>query len=143
MSDHDIRVGAEAVGKLTNDYPDAHAFFGDHESALAFAITISQPGWLAYESENCWIIAEDKGFGMREIHWFCPNGAKITVIRRLIQFIFDTTGAVMVAGAPVPGHMNALKTRVLCRAIGADLDGTTYVLSKSRFLTYNRANVKP
>lgn len=143
MSDPDIRVGAAAVGKLTNDYPDAHDFFGDHESALAFAITISQPGWLAYESENCWIIANDKGFGMREIHWFCPGGAKIAVIRRLIQFIFDTTGAVMVAGAPIPGHVNALKTKMLCRAIGAELDGTTYVLSKARFIAYNRANVNP
>mgnify|MGYP000125389767 CR=1 FL=1 len=143
MSEHDILIGAEAVGKLTNTYPNAHVFFGDHESTLAFAITISRPGWLTYESEGCWIIAEDKGFGIREIHWFCPTGAKITVIRRLIQFIFDTTGAVMVCGAPVKGHANALKTRVLCRAIGAEPDGGTYLLSKSRFLAYNRANVKP
>lgn len=138
-----IRIGADAIAYLTEKHPGAYANFGTHESKEYFALALYRPGWLVLESEDCWLLTEDKGFGVREVHWFCPSGARIAAIRRLIRFIFDTSGAESLMGVTPADSPFSLAARVLNRAVGAELVDGVYVLPKARFIAYNRANVNP
>lgn len=143
MSTPEIFVGIDAVRRLTVHHPDAHVFFGYHESAEAFALALTRPGWLVYESEACWVITEDKGLGIREVHWFCPEGAKLPALRRILRFIFETTGALTLCGVTPKGHPSERYARVVNRAVGAECSEGVYVLQRDRFLAYNRPNVNP
>ena len=135
----DLTIGAEAVGKLIREFPGTHKLFGAHESDMLFALSISGPGWLTLECSGCWMITECKGFGVREVHWFCPCGVKLWALRRMIHHLFETQGLVALVGVTPEGHPNARAARVVNRAVGAEVDEGTYILTRTRFLAYTHA----
>lgn len=130
-----LLVGATAE-RLVTRYPGAHHHFGEHQSPEHFAAAISQPGWLVLERDCCWIMSNDLGGGVRDVHWFCPNGAKIEALRSMFAHLFEVEGAKTLVGTTPKGHPFERHARVLARAMGTERDGDSFVLSRERFMCY-------
>jgi len=134
-----IIVGAKAVENLRQEFPDCYHWFGAHLSLGPFFARITRPEWLVLQSGDCWLLTEEWGMGVREVHWFCPNGVKIKALRQMIAILFDTTPATMLVGITPHGHPNERKARIINRAVGAQRQGRLYTLPKAVFEGYIRA----
>lgn len=133
-----IIIGREAVEHLVEQHPQAHEHFGDHDSIASFALVLTQPGALIMECDGCWMLTFDRGQGVRDVHWFCPGGARMKAIRRMITFLFTTSGTRLLVGITPEDHPNARRARILNRAVGAEPYRNGYVLTPQRFLCYSR-----
>lgn len=129
-------TGSAAVAKLIHEHPRAHKFFGEHDSPSNFADAISTPDWLVMHTSHCWVMVRDRGEHVREVHWFCPYGARIRDIRAMLREVFDTTDTLLLVGETPAGHPNERAARMLARALGATRIDGVYYLPKSRFMTY-------
>lgn len=134
-----IIVGPKAVENLCRESPDCYHWFGAHLSLGHFLAWITRPEWLVLQSGDCWLLTEDWGMGVREVHWFCPNGAKTKALRQMIAVLFATTPTMMLVGSTPVGHSNELKARIINRAVGAQRQGGLYVLPKAAFEGYIHA----
>ena len=132
-----IIEGAEAVRRLVDEHPDAHTFFGEHESIYTFAADISFPGWKTFNLGGCWVILGHLGDNVYDMHWFCPGGAKIKIVRAILSHVFKARKATVLTGVIPPDGKCSRESRVLARAIGAVMIDGIYVLTKDRFCQYN------
>lgn len=139
----EIIVGLPAITRLVDRHPDVHMFFGYHESSDAFALALARPGFMVYELNGCWVITEDKGLGVREVHWCCPDGANVKTLRHILGYIFETTGALTLCGVTPESSPYARHARVINRAVGAEPRDGVYVLPRDRFLAYNARENQP
>ena len=126
--------GNEAADRLVAEHPDAHKYFSLRSLALfrsALAI------WDVFEDDGCWIMLEGTGPD-RELHWFCPHGAKLPALRRILHHVFFDLGVESVGGEQPKGHPYRREARALARALGAEAWEEGYVLTSARFAAYNR-----
>lgn len=137
-----MRHDAEAVDLLQAKHPDAHIWFGKHASFDHFALMLDQPQWTVLEDGGCWTFYEDVGDGVLEGHWFCPNGANIAAIRRMLDHVFKVWSPKAIVGEAPHGHPNERRAAVLGRAVGAIRRGQGFVLTKRRFLEYCRGETQ-
>lgn len=133
------RFGVEAVDLLIQDYPAAHKHFGDFPSATHFAVVVSQPEYVVAVHDRHWVICEILPNMTGNVHWFCPDGCDIHILRGMITGLFDG-GLTQIQGTPPTGKMKRyeLAARTLNRALGAEKEGDLYVLTKQRFVKYNK-----
>lgn len=130
-----IIFGAAALKRMHQEYPGIHVMFGKHESDEAFGLALSRPGWSVMLCGDCWVFAEDKGMGVKELHWFFPRGVQMPALRKILGFLF-ATGTEVLMGAPPEGHRNERLSRVVNRAIGALFQHGVYYLPRATFLGY-------
>ena len=78
-----------AIEKLMRKFPDARRLFGDHPTADHFEILLHTDDIEVLEDDSCWIIVEKHTGGTGGyVHWFCPHGARIKAIRRMLSKLF-------------------------------------------------------
>lgn len=127
-----MRWDAEAMAHMAENYPNAFRLFGDHQSAEMFAEVVLAPGWLVVEEGECWVMLERLEPTVWDLHWFCPNGADVSIIRRILRGVF-ASGAGAIIGRPINQP-----SRVLARAVGFERGPEgVYSLTPERFLRYN------
>lgn len=131
-------TGPDAVDAMVARYPRCHVFFGDFASGAHFAVWLSTPDWIVLHDAACWIMLQDLGRGTFDLHWFCPEGADMPVLRALLAHAFDHYGVRAVCGMHSDKDVHRQRARVVARALGAARsDDGVYVLTKTRFRAYN------
>jgi len=130
--------GADAIEHLVFWHPTAHHWFGDHPSIEHFALILLQPHWHVITCNDNWGFFAESPVGSLDTHWFCPSGLRLPDLRRVVHRAFEKTGAWGLTGVVPPGHVNERASRVLCRAIGCVPWRGGYILTRERFLHYNR-----
>lgn len=121
--------------RLIYEYPDCHKYFGDHRTSTDFAVVIEGQDWTVLNEGKCWVLADDQHNGSAEVHWFCPFGANIKALRRMIGRLLVDYKALV--GCTPTGHPNERKAKVLNMALGAEKFGDFYVLTRERYQAYN------
>lgn len=129
-------VGDPAIDKLARFYPNAHNNFGLFPSTDHFSLVLTQPSWVVLEEDWCWLMAESVGGNVWDCHWFCPRGAKMPAIRRMLHALFNRGASILVGTVP-RGHPNRRAANVLNLSTGAERQGNGFILSRERFLRYN------
>ncbi len=118
--------------QMLHQYPDAYRYFGKHESSQQFEIIVSGDDWTVLREGMCWVLADDQWNGSAEVHWFCPVGANLDDIRKLLAELFKTYEALV--GITPTGHPYEKQARILNRAVGAErIKNNFYVLTRERF----------
>lgn len=134
-------VDGPAIDKLICEYPDAHWHFDDFPGPDHFAVMLSGDDWRVLEHDDCWLLLREAGGWAFELHVFCPEGAKLPALRKLLAFTFDVLGASVVFGAQGEGQPNARAARVLSHAMGAIRFGNRQMLTRERFREYNHGKI--
>lgn len=130
-----IVTGSAAVDKLIDNYPTAHVNFGDFASVVHFGVVISAPEYVVLEYDHHWAIVEVLADHTGNVHWFCPRGCDIRVLRRLVASVFRG-GLTQIQGTPPAGKPSERAAKTLNRALGAVKQGELYVLTRHRFVNY-------
>ena len=139
-----MKSGQEAIDLLIKHHPKAHEAFGDFKSIDHFAVVVSDPKWHVFEEDKCWILAQRGTFSGKawEVHWFCPEGANLKKMRKLLTAVFEATDAIVVFGSVPEGHPKERAARAVNRALGARKIHDVYVLTRTQHSDYNRRDSK-
>lgn len=135
------RMDAEAVDFLIHRYPHAAEYFGEFPSIEHFALAITGPDWIVIEENLNWVFFEVIDSDTANVHWFCPTGADIKTLRDIIDSVF-AAGVKRLQGVTPPDKRFAAAARFLNRALGAEKEGDLYVLTRERFVKYNRSRAE-
>lgn len=137
--DDRISERTEALDKLLWEFPNSHAFFGDHASPQTFVLTLELMGTVALELRKCWVFLIPLDGGVEhELHFFCPFGFSSVTVKAVLRHAVEVCGVSHIVGEVPPGSINARRARIAARALGMQKRGSVYSLPKDTILAYTR-----
>lgn len=123
-------------------WTDVHLSFGKYKSLEHFCLILESGKWILLGVDNCFLMIE-KTEDAFELHWYCPWGANIGHIRRMLDHVFTAYPVDTLLGNTPADHPMNKQARVMARAIGAERTDKYgwYALTKARFYDYNAGKI--